>query len=218
MPDTAVNNLNVVMASIKEFYAANRLTNEGFNKITIGMFTSTTDHLSVKPKLKGRAAEMKTLCKGAMVAIWEKFKKRNDVIHDKISLCLTYFATIEKIMETQKNTFKFPDDDYQRFKHATLSFCLTYNSIGNHFMTIDKKLLFNVTVKLHYFAHMALQAKYCNPRLTWCYSAESYMFNTRRLMQSCIVRNTPWGAQSKFSRHYRLAQHLHWENMNVESA
>ena len=53
-------------------------------------------------------------------------------------------------------------------------------------MRIEPKPLFNVTIKAHYIIHIAVTAKFLNPRLAMCYSGEDYMHHMKRLVQSSV--------------------------------
>ena len=50
---------------------------------------------------------------------------------------------------------------------------------------VGSDVVFNVTVKSHMVAHIALRAGALNPRRAWCFSGERMMLLMRRVAQSC---------------------------------
>ena len=81
-------------------------------------------------------------------------------------------------------------------------------SVADHFMHVDPKPLFNVTIKCHYILHIAVTAKYCNPRLAMCYSGEDYMHHMKILVQSYVRGTAPTEVKQKLCDKIRHAFHL----------
>ena len=56
---------------------------------------------------------------------------------------------------------------------------------------------------------VALDTRYLNPRMTWCYSGEDFMGKIRPLMSSSVRGNTMWGAIAKgFEKYLRALDML----------
>ena len=62
--------------------------------------------------------------------------------------------------------------------------------------------LFNVVIKNHYLAHIALISAYINPRLGWTFMGEDLMQKVRRIGGSCSSVNSLVGVGRKFTKHY----------------
>ncbi len=52
---------------------------------------------------------------------------------------------------------------------------------------------------------MALETRYLNPRMTWCYSGEDFMGKIRPLVGSSVRGNSMWGAIAKAFEKYLRA-------------
>jgi len=56
---------------------------------------------------------------------------------------------------------------------------------------------------------VALETRYLNPRMTWCYSGEDFMGKVRPLVASSVRGNTMWGAIGKgFEKYLRALDML----------
>ena len=74
-------------------------------------------------------------------------------------------------------------------------------------------MLFDLTVKSHMMAHIALTAHEINPRRTWRFAGERMMFLVRRLGQSCSRGIKPHGTGRKLMTKYRCGLHLIFEDL-----
>jgi len=60
------------------------------------------------------------------------------------------------------------------------------NAVGSYFMSVKPRALFNTTIKSHSMAHIAVNAKHVNPRISICYAGEDYMKAIRRMVSTSI--------------------------------
>ena len=75
------------------------------------------------------------------------------------------------------------------------------NSLAMHFSSLGD-MLFDITPKSHYLAHIGLFAKYLNPRLGWCYAGEDFMHTVRTLGARAAVGNAPAKCGAKLFDRY----------------
>ena len=69
-------------------------------------------------------------------------------------------------------------------------------------------MIFNLTVKTHMLAHVAMKCDQLNPRRAWCFTGERLMLLIRRIVQSCSKGTTLADHNVKFTEKYRHAMHL----------
>ena len=82
-------------------------------------------------------------------------------------------------------------------------------SIANHYMFTDPKPLFSITIKCHYIIHIAVGAKYLNPRLAMCYSGEDYMHHMKRMVTMSVRGTKPVDVCKKMGD--KIANAMHQE-------
>ena len=103
---------------------------------------------------------------------------------------------------------KLPRDAAAEFEACAFDSLALATAVANHYMVIDPKRLFNVTIKCHYIAHIGERAKYINPRLAMCYSGEDWMHHMKRLVQSSVRGKPPKDVNKKMCDKICHAMHM----------
>lgn len=67
---------------------------------------------------------------------------------------------------------------------------------------------YHIVPKFHFFMHIAFNARYINPRFTWCFRAEDFVGNISTLALSCASGNSSTVISHKLSRKYLHLVHL----------
>ena len=153
-----------------------------FGNISLNMFCNPKQHLSEFPKLKGRAAEVKSLA-GPLLEVWGSKMDRSSPAHRSIRHALATTLQIEVMLSEARDLIKFPPAEAQKFLHLILDLLQTATALARHYNGLGQKL-WNIVPKFHYLYHAAVNARFMNPRLVWTYSGEDYMQKIRKLVQS----------------------------------
>ena len=82
-------------------------------------------------------------------------------------------------------TFRFTDEDFAKYKQMTWIYLRLCAALAKTYMQ-RRKLLFDVTVKSHYLAHVMIQSQWLSPRLSWTFAGEDFMHIMKILAQACV--------------------------------
>ena len=203
LPHTPLQNLIDVFSQITANYgnAPCRYTN-----LTMNMFCNGSDPPSAFPCLKGRAAECRHLG-AALLQVWRRHHDASDPQHVQIRMALEASVNAEEILDAHPRDVRFPPDVRAAFQDNIFTYLLLFNSLAD-FYTAEGLKLFDITVKAHYLAHIALMSAFLNPRLAWTYSGEDFMHHSKRLFSACTRGCKPHLTSKKFSFRYLVGMHL----------
>ena len=215
MGGTQQDNLDKIWKHIQGYYSSHKhLTRYTAMKLT--MFKKPKDE---GPKLRGKAAQVKSFCEPCLSA-WLKFSGATnasggtaDAMLCNITTLLRANCKIEQLMSNNKFKYAFSKDDATTLKQAMFSMLQLQTTVAHHYATVEKIKVFTVTTKSHFLAHLALQAHVINPAVCWCYKGEDFMQCMRTLTENCIRGNSVTTVSHKIASHYRLA--LHFEALRI---
>ena len=159
-----------------------------FQNLRLNMFLDPRSPHSTFPRLKGRAAEVRNLGPG-LLAAFQQHMDSGSQVDKQIKLALKASVRFEEILTEHKDAVQLPESAVVELQSAVHAFLMCCSALAHKFRE-EGRPVFNVTVKFHYLAHAALQAKHLNPRLGWCYAGEDYMAKIKRVAASCL-RGTP---------------------------
>ena len=182
-----------------------------FGNLKLSMFTDPTKPRAAFPKLKGRAAEIRHLGP-ALLHFWEQRMDPASPQHKMVHMALKASCAIETILDAYPRAVRLPEEAVADFHSAVQAFLACSNALSAHFAAAGQKL-FNITIKYHYLAHAAEQAKWLNPRLGWCYAGEDYMNKVKRTASSCLRGTPPDQVSEKMLRKYRVGMHLRFSGV-----
>ena len=131
-----------------------------------------------------------------------------DILHNQILLLLESSMAMNNLIDHYPSQdFKFSNEDYAQFQEMTWTYLRLYTSLAKTYMQ-GGYLLFDVTIKCHYLAHMMMQAEWLNPRLTWTFAGEDFMHFMKLLAQSCVRGTRSPKVAAKILSKYRFALEL----------
>ena len=128
------------------------------------------------PKLKGKAAEVRDLGP-PLLALWREGMLAHDVKHIAILSALEASCRMDAILRHNKACYCLPEGAAQEFMEQACVYVQNQIIVHNH----GGDRLFNLTFKHHQVLHCAHNAKYINPRLTWCFMGEDFMKLTKKV-------------------------------------
>ena len=118
----------------------------------------------------------------------------------------------ELIDEYPANVFRFNAQDFAKFKEMTWVYLRLYASLAKTYMQ-QGKLLFDLTVKSHYMAHLMMQCEWLSPRLSWTFAGEDFMHIMKILPQSCVKGTQGPKVAAKILGKYRLTLELRFNKV-----
>lgn len=178
------NNLLEVWQFILKFYRENRdICKCPYKILKLSMFSSGSGGY---PKLKGKAAEVRDLGP-PLLALWRVGMLATDVFHVAILSALEASCRMDAILRHNKACYCLPEGASQEFMEQARVYVQNQANVHNH----GGDRLFNLTLKHHQILHCAHNAKYINPRLTWCFMGEDFMKLTKKVaVPTQKARNT----------------------------
>ena len=118
----------------------------------------------------------------------------------------------ELIDEYPSTLFRFSAEDFEKFKQMTWVYLRLYTALAKTFMN-EGKLLFDITVKSHYMAHLMIQSEWLNPRLSWTFAGEDFMHIMKILAQSCVRGTQGPKVAAKMLAKYSLTLDLRFQKV-----
>ena len=165
------------------------------------MFINPEKPRAKMAKLKGRGAEVKALIP-ALLSVWKQYYMVDGVQqHEEIALALESSARVDEILDDHKTDYKLPGPVAAELEAHIWIFLIVQNSWAIHFSGFGD-MLFDITPKSHYLAHIGLFAKYLNPRLGWCYAGEDFMHTVKTIGATAAIGNRPVKCGSKLFQKY----------------
>ena len=155
------------------------------------------------PKLHGKAAECRHLGKPLLKA-WAVHMDQNSDAHRYIKLALQLSVKFEDILDANldPDCFVLPPKSQRDLLNTTVGFNQAVTALGHHFHTGLNESLFNFTVKNHYLLHVAMLAKYGNPRKLWCYAGEDFMHKAKELIAHSVSGTPHYLVPTKVAKKY----------------
>eukprot|EP00438_Fugacium_kawagutii_P005243 Skav235426 [mRNA] locus=scaffold473:10773:12278:- [translate_table: standard] len=160
-----------------------------------GRFRPRLDKLSMfvkkgYPKLKGRAADIRSLDK-ALLAAWQTWMIAGNLQHQQIFVLLQLNVSVRDALDSYSPKFGYPalpSEIHQQV--VTQSFQMSQLHLQlMEFFKAQGRQLFNITTKTHFCLHSLLLADSVHPYLTWCFQGEAQMRTVQTLWKSCLVGN-----------------------------
>ena len=126
-----------------------------------------------------------------------------------VSLMMKKLITMDYMLDAHAPHIhpKLPLPQAIAFETAAFDALALLTAVADHYMRVDPKPLFNITIKAHYLVHIAVNARYLNPRLAMCYSGEDYMHHMKRCVAMAIRGTKATLVGKKMSDKQRHAWH-----------
>ena len=107
--------------------------------------------------------------------------------------CLSLNASnrMDAILKEHKDADALPPAASAEFQDETFKMLGLVKFAARKAVEADPPMrLFNITLKSHYLCHIAVNSRWLNPRLGWCYAGEDLMQKMKKLAAtSCKARN-----------------------------
>ncbi len=123
------------------------------------------------------------------------------MVQRQIRLGLKFATRLDTLLDEHKDEIALPSAAAQEFVQASYAFLGLLTALGHHFHP-DGILLFHVTIKAHYIAHIAEMTRYISPRLTWCYTSKDFINKVKKLAQATHKGTPPALVVPKVMRQY----------------
>lgn len=183
-----------------------------YQNLKLSMFVSTDHPHDRMPKLKGRAAEVKSLMP-ALRHIWQHYMTPGDLAHQAVLSGLRASCRMDEILAAYPDRDVLPPDAADSFVAESWMYLRSQNAAAAHFNTTLNLLIFDVTIKSHYTAHCALRARFLNPRRSWNYMGEDFMHYCRQMLGQCMQGNDMARAIVKLMEKYVRGMHIDFQAM-----
>ena len=182
-----------------------------FNNLTLSMFCDPAAPKKTFPKLKGKAIELREFGP-CLLESWRATMTEGDYQHRQIRLLLRTSCQIDlMIQDSNFNDYRWPREEHEQFYNLVMNYLKLQTSLAK-FYGEQGLFLFDVTIKSHYLAHLALMSQYLNPRLAWTFTGEDLMHFIKILAQSCVRGNRMSRVSKKMLQKYRIALQLRLDN------
>ena len=185
-----------------------------FTHLKLSMFVSNDDPHDTFPKLKGRAAECKSLMP-ALAEVWEGYMTAGDVSHQAVLQGLKSSAMLDEILDCYPDADVLPDEVARDFVDHSWLYVRCQNAVAAHFNRDEALMIFDITIKTHWVCHCAQRATHLNPRKGWNFAGEDFMHKCQVLHQSCMRGNSAPQSVVKFAGKYAYALHLLFTDMEM---
>lgn len=180
-----------------------------FGNLTLGMFSDTDRPFATFPRLKGTASEIRALGP-ALLAAWNHYMDMSNEQNKQVKVALQCSIAMDRVLDAHPPREPILSaDGAATFVRASWTFLALFTALARHFVFDHGRKLFNVTIKAHMLAHLALRAaEGLNPRTAWCFMGEDYMAHMRRLAQSCARGTGETKLSLKMLAKYRWGLHF----------
>eukprot|EP00973_Karenia_brevis_P044299 6137511-Karenia_brevis.AAC.1 len=137
------------------------------------------------PMLRGKAADIKDMVR-ALLHVWERYYMDSSNVHHRaIRQGLRASARADDILKEYPvpENPRLPQEKQQEFEKALFVYLACQNHLASFYNSDEggNLMMFNVTIKSHMLAHVALLSRNLNPRAAWCYMGEDLMQRTKQL-------------------------------------
>ena len=182
-------------------------TRDSFSNLTLSMFWDPSSPKKGFPKLKGKAIEVREFGP-CLLEMWKTTMREADYQHRQIRLLLKTSCQIDyMIHDSSSKEYRWPREVYEQFYTLVMNYLRLQSSLAK-FYGDQGIFLFDVTIKSHYLAHLALMSQYSNPKLSWTFTGEDLMHLVKILAQSCVRGNKMARVSKKMLQKYRIALQL----------
>ncbi len=122
------------------------------------MFVSTEDPHDSFPKLKGRAAEVRSLMP-ALAAVWQHYMHPREMVHHAVLRGLQSSALMDEIVDSYPDADTLPSADAARCVDASWLYARCQNAAAQCYNVQEQMMILDCTIKTHYVRHGALRTQ-----------------------------------------------------------
>ena len=119
---------------------------------------------------------------------------------------------MDQILDAYPQEAKLPEDASQAWAMAAFRFLSCFSELAKFYLANKVNgvycTLFNITIKCHYLAHIALRVRFLNPRKGWCYTGEDFMQQIKRVAAASCKGNKIYRVGNKIIEKYCWGMHF----------
>ena len=195
--------LAVIFDLIQKFYKENNTSTRLVNlKLSMFLADVGSPHAN-RPFLGTKGGETKHL----LPAILWVLRKLNDSseYHLRMIACMKAIHTFIQILD--EADFVPTSVQADLLEEKCFAFLGHYAWL-NHFAESQNTLLFHIVPKFHMLCHLALSARYLNPRVHWCFKAEDFVGKISKCALSVACGSKSTKHSVKLATKYRYLLHF----------
>jgi hypothetical protein len=149
----------------------------------------------------------------ALKHVWQMHMDNEHLQHKAVLLGLKCSCLMEDSMNMFRTEVKWEDHISTEFADCAFHWWACTNGMAAHYNTAPprRRFLIDVTIKLPMLGHAALEAKYMNPCLGWCYAGDDMMKHTKTMVSCCLQSRSPFKVMDKALKTYVVPV---WLKMN----
>ena len=170
LPGSPDENLKTCWTWLKAFFKQHRTPNPYRYLNRLSVFLRNKGKF---PKLRGKAAEVKSLGPG-LLSLWENKMNEHLAVHRKVCIMLKANCHLEEILAEHKDEWALPAGPAIEFEETCTTMLLLQTQLAEHFLQ-ESEALFDITSKRYMLQEISLMAKCINPRLVWAFCGEDIM-------------------------------------------
>lgn len=194
--------LAVIWAACQEHYRHSNPTTKLTN-LWMKSFTDPDRHWQHQPFLKVKANE----CKHFLPVLTQVcIDCCTDDPHDQHRMaCLQNITAFVALLDASA---MFLTTEQAELAMQFASAFLGHYAWLNKWALDNDRCEYHIVPKFHFFMHIAFNARYINPRFTWCFRAEDFVGNIATLALSCASGNSSIVISRKLATKYLHLIHL----------
>jgi hypothetical protein len=184
MQGSAAENMQTIWGEVVDLYREQRSATQ-YSNLGVSSFIDPEKANSSYPKLKGRAAEVKSLAP-VLRAIWHRRKRANVQLDDWVGKCLDALCAIHGILDEEPGAFFLAPDRVAALRRAIDQHLAFYSRLA---AACDQQglLLFTVAPKHHALWHIGHRSAMLHPRRGACYMDEDFVRRLKGIVQMCTA-------------------------------
>ena len=197
----AQTRLALIWAKIQEYYVTNK-TPTRLTNLKAKMFCDPDKVHANWPALNTKAGETKHLLPALLFVT--RLLNDSSPLHTHMIEAMRFMLAI--ILVWDQADAVLTTEEAGKCMDLMGSFYREYNWL-NIWASENERYLFHVVQKFHMFYHLVYNARFLNPRMSWCFKAEDYVGKISTLGSSVIYGVNTSKLSMKLAKKYRL--HLH---------
>ena len=182
MAGSATTNMEALWAQITQCYSEFG-TSAQYSSLTMSSFCEPKSPSSHYPKLKGKAAEVKSLS-AVLRKVWAANMNPESPEHKLVLALLDNQLALQRIIDEHAGELFLASGKADELLTRIKEFLLIYTKLG-HYAGERGDLLWNMTPKFHWLYHLGQRARYMSPRRAACWLDEDYVGKCKKVAHAC---------------------------------
>ena len=216
---TMTQRLRALWQRIRTHYSTMHTANR-LNNLRLSMFVKTGKFA----ELSARGAEVRSLVPVLAAICEEDLKRTPSLLAAHRFEVLSHLSSVYDIFD--RNGFQISEEDKVSLDNHVRGCAMHFKVLARNAIRLGK-LRWQLTVKMHFFQHIAHQSRFLNPRFGWTYQYENFVQKLLRVSRACAKGTPPHKTGPSVMHKYRsvMAVRLNrpkngaaeWSGMNQSS-